>query len=69
MEAYSAAENAVAIVNGKVIHTTAVTNNGKIDVPSILINPVPVTKNNIKETVIKYSFYTSKEVYGSIISP
>jgi len=69
LEAYSAAENAVAFANGKAIHAVAVTNNGKIDVPSILINPVPVTKDNIKETVIKDGFYTLNEVYGSSISP
>jgi D-xylose transport system substrate-binding protein len=67
--AYSAAENAVAIVKGKALTTNSKVNNGKIDVPSVLIDPVPVTKDNIKDTVVKDGFYTSSDVYGSPSSP
>jgi D-xylose transport system substrate-binding protein len=44
-------------VNGKVP-------NGKKDVSSILLKPIPVDAGNIKETVIKDGFHTSKAVYG-----
>ena len=53
-EASSAAEAAVALVQGtSQPATTGTTNNGKMDVPSIIFDPVVVTVNNINETVIK----------------
>lgn len=43
------------LINAKV-------NNGKEDVPSVLLTPVSVTKNNISATVIKDGFYTPQEI-------
>jgi D-xylose transport system substrate-binding protein len=40
-------------------------NNGRIDVPSLLLSPIPVDKNNIRSTVIADGFYTEEQVYGS----
>ncbi len=60
----SAIESAVALAEGKIPTTNGTLNNGKIDVPSYLIDPIPVTKDNIKDTVIKDGFYTSQDVYG-----
>jgi D-xylose transport system substrate-binding protein len=37
-------------------------NNGKIDVPSVLLTPVSVTKDNIKDTVVKDNFWTSQQI-------
>jgi D-xylose transport system substrate-binding protein len=37
-------------------------NNGKIDVPSVLLSPVAVTKDNIKDTVVKDKFWTSEQI-------
>jgi D-xylose transport system substrate-binding protein len=37
-------------------------NNGKIDVPSVLLVPVAVTKDNIKDTVVKDSFWTIQQI-------
>lgn len=60
------AEDAAAIAmkagKNKKIDTTATVNNGKIDVPSILLDPVAVTKSNIDETVIKDKFITKDEL-------
>ncbi|MGG4411895.1 substrate-binding domain-containing protein [Niallia taxi] len=55
---------AIAMKAGKneKIDTTATVNNGKIDVPSILLDPVAVTKSNIDETVIKDKFITEDEL-------
>jgi D-xylose transport system substrate-binding protein len=39
-------------------------NNGKIDVPSILIPVFLVNKDNIDEVLIKNGFYTKEEAYG-----
>ncbi|MEM5009769.1 substrate-binding domain-containing protein [Niallia taxi] len=60
------AEDAAAIAmkagKNEKIDTTATVNNGKIDVPSILLDPVAVTKSNIDETVIKDKFITEDEL-------
>ncbi|WOD61458.1 substrate-binding domain-containing protein [Niallia taxi] len=60
------AEDAAAIAmkagKNEKIDTTATVNNGKNDVPSILLDPVAVTKSNIDETVIKDKFITEDEL-------
>lgn len=60
------AEDAAAIAmkagKNEKIDTTATVNNGKIDVPSILLDPVAVTKSNIDETVINDKFITEDEL-------
>ena len=44
-------------VNGKI-------NNGRKDVPTILLSPQAVTKSNLQTTVIADGFYTEQEIYG-----
>lgn len=60
------AEDAAAIAmkagKNEKIDTTATVNNGKNDVPSILLDPVAVTRSNIDETVIKDKFITEDEL-------
>ena len=36
--------------------------NGPIDVPSILLEPVPVTVENINDTVIADGFWTVEDI-------
>ncbi len=64
-EAYSAAELAYGLLtkqdlsgatNGKV------TNNNATDVPSVLLTPVAVTKDNIKSTVVADNFWTVQQI-------
>ena len=38
------------------------TDNGAIQVPSVLLTPVAVTKNNINDTVVKDGFYKPSEI-------
>jgi D-xylose transport system substrate-binding protein len=38
------------------------TPNGTIDVPSVLLTPVVVTKDNIKDTVVKDGFWTVQQI-------
>jgi D-xylose transport system substrate-binding protein len=38
------------------------TNNGTIDVPSVLLTPVAVTKDNIKSTVVADGFWTVAQI-------
>jgi D-xylose transport system substrate-binding protein len=37
-------------------------NNGKIDVPSVLLTPVAVTKSNVKDTIVKDGFWTAQQI-------
>lgn len=67
-EAYDAAEMAVALAEGKPIPSGLV--NGKVDneaeeVPSVLLEPVAVTKNNINNTIVKDEFWTASEICTS----
>jgi D-xylose ABC transporter substrate-binding protein len=38
------------------------TNNGTIDVPSVLLTPIVVTKDNIKDTVVQDGFWTVQQI-------
>lgn len=58
-----AAEAAVAMAKGEKVETTSKVNNGKIDVPSILLEPISVDKANLDATVIKDGFHSKEEVY------
>ena len=63
-EAEKAAELAVDLARGKTPSPapSATTNNGKKNVPSILLTPVVVTKETIKNTVVADSFYTTAQI-------
>ena len=39
-------------------------NNGAMDVPTIVTEVVPVTKENLDATIIAEGFYTKEQVYG-----
>jgi D-xylose transport system substrate-binding protein len=55
-EAEKAAELAYDLLQGKTPSTDATVNNGQKDVPSVLLEPVAVTKDNVKDTVVKDKF-------------
>jgi D-xylose transport system substrate-binding protein len=57
-----AAEAAVQLAKKEKVETTRTVNNGRIDVPSILIEPIPIDKNNVDE-VIKDGFHKREDVY------
>ena len=64
LTATKAAQAAVALAKGETItEATQTVNNGKIDVPSILITPIQVDKANLDEVVIKDGFHTREAVY------
>jgi len=63
--AEGAAEAAMQIINNLVVEKAIhVINNKKIDVPSILIDPLQVDKDNMLQTVIADGYHTREEVYG-----
>ncbi|MDT7666250.1 MAG: D-xylose transport system substrate-binding protein, partial [Pseudonocardiales bacterium] len=61
-QAEKAAELAVAL--GKGVHPAAPTkvNNGTADIPAVLLDPEVVTKQNIKDTIVKDGFYTGAQI-------
>jgi D-xylose transport system substrate-binding protein len=62
-EAEMAAQMAYDLLQGKQPSGTATTvNNDTKDVPSVLLNPVTVTKDNINDTVIKDGFWKVDQI-------
>jgi D-xylose transport system substrate-binding protein len=59
-----AATAAVNMAKGKPVIASGAVNNGKGDIPTLYNTVYAVTKNNMKETVIKDGFYKESEVYG-----
>src|SRR5215204_2898692 len=64
--ANKAAEAAVSLAIKEKVEATMKVNNGKIDVPSILLEPISVDKNNLDATVIKDGFHKREEVYKNV---
>lgn len=63
-----AAEAAVALAKKEPLETNAKVNNGKIDVPSILLEPISVDKNNLDDTVIKDGYHKREDVYANAVN-
>ncbi|HEY3188491.1 MAG TPA: substrate-binding domain-containing protein, partial [Solirubrobacteraceae bacterium] len=64
-QAETSAELAVAAAQGKPAPAglvNAKVDNGSEQVPSVLLSPISVTKDNIKDTVIKDGFLTPAEI-------
>jgi D-xylose transport system substrate-binding protein len=64
-EADATAELAVDLLAGTSPARQLITgsvNNGTLDVPSVILNPVAVTKNNVKTTIIADKFHTAAEI-------
>jgi len=66
-EAYKAAEMAVAMAkNEPITEKTTLVANGRKDVPSILLVPMSVDKDNMLATVIADGFQKKDEVYKTL---
>lgn len=63
--ATKAAEMAVSAAKGENIGTDKTVNNGKIDVPSVLLDPIPVDKSSLN-TVIEDGFHKLEDVYKNV---
>lgn len=64
--AQAAAEMTDAYLKGKKPKTTSTMKNGKIDVPTVLLPVVTVTKANIKNTVVADGFVTKEQLCNGI---
>jgi D-xylose transport system substrate-binding protein len=60
-----AAELAVAMAQGKPVVANSTVNNGKIEVPSVLMDVIAVDKSNLLDTVVADGFHSKEEIYGS----
>ncbi|MCM3700191.1 D-xylose ABC transporter substrate-binding protein [Paenibacillus macerans] len=63
--AAKAAEMAVSAAKGENISADKTVNNGKIDVPSVLLDPIPVDKSSLN-TVIEDGFHKLEDVYKNV---
>ncbi|WP_174887623.1 D-xylose ABC transporter substrate-binding protein [Cohnella herbarum] len=64
--AYKAAELAVKMAKGENVGADRKVNNGKIEVPSVLLPPIAVNKLNIDETIIADGFHAKEDVYRNV---
>jgi len=58
-----AAEVAIALAKKEKLQTARTVNNGKGDIPSILLEPITVDKSNIDDTVIKDGYQKKEDIY------
>ncbi|GFN30182.1 D-xylose ABC transporter substrate-binding protein [Paenibacillus xylaniclasticus] len=64
--AETAAELVMKMAKGEDVGADKVVNNGKIDVPSVLLEPVAVDKSNIDDTIIADGFHSKEDVYKNV---
>jgi D-xylose transport system substrate-binding protein len=61
-EAEKSAELAVALSKGERPSASSTVDNGTAKIPSVLLDPISVTADKIKDTIIKDGFYKSSEI-------
>jgi D-xylose transport system substrate-binding protein len=64
-----AADAALALAKGEDVPTATSINNGRSDVPAMLLTPIPVDKENLDLTVIRDGFQKREQVYGGSRQP
>lgn len=62
--AYKACELSMKLAKNEKLSDASTTFNGEKEVPTVLLDPVAVDKNNLKSTVIADGFHSEKEVYN-----
>ncbi|MFC4588345.1 sugar ABC transporter substrate-binding protein [Sphaerisporangium corydalis] len=61
-EAEKSAELAVAVGKGEKPAATTTVNNGTADIPSFLLDPIAVTADKVKDTIVKDGFYKAADI-------
>src|SRR5262249_2090433 len=64
--AFSAVDSALKLAQGTKIDSKDTVNNGKIDVPAILFEPIVVDKSNVVQTVIKDGYHRLEDVFKNV---
>ena len=62
----AAVDAAIKLARGEKVETSTTVNNGKEEVPAILLEPLTVDKNNMANTVIKDNYHKLEEVYRNV---
>ena len=62
--AFGAVDAAVKLAKKEPVNAPDKINNGKKDVPAILLEPIVVDKSNVDATIIKDKYHTHQEIYG-----
>ncbi len=62
--AFDAVDAAIRLAHKQPVATTDKINNGKKDVPAILLEPIVVDKSNVDSTIIKDGYHTREDIYG-----
>jgi D-xylose transport system substrate-binding protein len=62
--AFDAVDAAIKLARKQPLQAPDKINNGKKDVPAILLQPIVVDKGNVDATVIKDGYHTHQDVYG-----
>ncbi len=63
--AFGAVDAAMKLARKQPVETKDTINNGKKDVPAILLAPVAVDKANLDDTIIKDGYHSREDIYGS----
>ena len=64
--AFAAVDSAIKLARKEPVETKDKINNGKIEVPAILFEPIVVDKNNVMQTVIKDGYHKMEDVYKNV---
>jgi D-xylose transport system substrate-binding protein len=60
--ASKAAEAAIALAKKQQVVPTSTINNGKKDVPALLLDAIAVDEKNLRDTVVKDGYHTAEEI-------
>jgi D-xylose transport system substrate-binding protein len=58
------AEAAVKMAKGEAVTGTSTVNNGAKEVPTVFLDPIPVTKSNMDATVVADGYHSAREIYA-----
>lgn len=64
--AFAAVDSAMKLAKGEKVEAKDKINNGKLDVPALLFEPMVLDKNNVMQTVIKDGYHKIEDVYKNV---
>lgn len=64
--AFAAVDSAIKLARGETVDAKDKINNGKIDVPSLLFEPMVLDKSNVMQTAIKDGYHKLEDVYKNV---
>jgi D-xylose transport system substrate-binding protein len=64
--AFAAVDAAIKLAKGEKVDAKDKINNGKLDVPALLFEPMILDKSNVMQTVIKDGYHKLEDVYKNV---